>query len=94
MFGQRGFMSGLLTGAIGTIALLSLSPVTRRYMRPVIQAVLDQTMDASQRLQRSVYQIQEDVEDFMAEARQNTGDSRVALDGGYGQDDAGHEGWS
>lgn len=93
MFGQRGFMSGMLMGAVGTIAILTLSPVTRRYMRPVIQAVLDQTMNASQRLQRSVYQIQEDVEDFMAEARQGAEDGRVAMDGGYDSDDSGHGGW-
>lgn len=93
MLGQRGFLSGVLMGAVGTVAILTLSPVTRRYMRPVIQAVIDQAVNASQRIQRSVYQLQEDVEDIVAEARHSTGDGHVSADG-YRFDEAGREGWS
>lgn len=93
MLGQRGFLSGLLMGAVGTIALLTLSPVTRQHMRPVLQAVIDQMVSAGQRLQRSVYQLQEDVEDLVAEARQSAGDGHVSADG-FRYGDTGREGWS
>ena len=73
MLGQRGLLSGMLMGAVGTIAILTLSPVTRQHMRPVLQAVIDQMVSAGQRIQRSVYQLQEDVEDIVAEARQAGG---------------------
>lgn len=66
---QNGFFTGLITGAIGAIAILGLSPATRRYMRPVFQVVIDQVMSANERLQRSVHRMQEDVEDLIEDVR-------------------------
>lgn len=64
-----GFLTGVLAGALGAVAVLGLSPATRRHMRPVLLIALKEAMSVGERLRRTVEQAQEDVSDLVAEAQ-------------------------
>lgn len=70
-----GFVAGVITGAVGALALLGLSPATRRYMRPVFQVLIDQMTIAGERLQHSVHRLEDDVEDRIVDIRHRAAQS-------------------
>lgn len=74
----RGRIKGLVTSREGkgfgwgvgiTLAAVLLAPTARRWVRPAARKVVEEVIEAGDRIQRSMAQAKEDLEDLVAEAR-------------------------